>query len=705
MARNLDKQGVQGLTFKFHNFSVCLVLKSCGFRLNLQRLLEMSEIDNVRVMVRCRPLNHMECEQGHKKIVSVDSVNNSVFVTNPNNGQEPPRIFTFDAVFGEDSDQFSVYNIAARHIVDNVLKGYNGTILAYGQTGTGKTFTMLGNNTCPGIIPNSFAHIFDHISKCQQDKTFLVRVSYLEIYNEEIRDLLAKNPVHGLEIKERPDIGVYVKDLSSVTVSGADHMERIMKFGNNYRSTGATKMNIDSSRSHALFTITIECSEKIGDRCHITQGKLQLVDLAGSERQAKSGTSGDRLKEAARINLSLSSLGNVISALVDLKTIHIPYRNSKLTRLLQDSLGGNSKTVMFANIGPASYNYDETVSTLRYANRAKNIQNVVRINEDPKDALLRKFQLEIEHLKRLLEKEESNESEEDVGESDWHKGQKQSRNRYNDHIEELKKTIEIKRNELQKEKGLADEERELLAAELRAKEEELAQAHKDHDLLVNKLKQIEKKLIVGGENMLEKAEKQARLLEQSNAELECGRVNETQLKQALAEKNQERIDLEEKYNTLAEEAHGKTKKIKKIWSILNAAKSELADVQMEHQREMEGLLDSVRQLRSELLLQLLIIENYVPMEFLELIERFVRWNEEVGDWQLKCIAYTGNNMRACNLPRQPFYKPPNSQMLNLFFSYQDEMAHISSNDMCPSKLRVKSSKRERDAARLNVLLN
>ncbi|EFO18808.1 kinesin-like protein KIF3A [Loa loa] len=666
--------------------------------------MEAPEVDNVRVVVRCRPLSHIERGQGHRKIVSVDSASNSISVTNPSNDQEPPRIFTFDAVFGEDSDQFSVYNIAARQIVDNVLKGYNGTILAYGQTGTGKTFTMLGSDSCPGIIPNSFAHIFDHIAKCQQDKTFLVRVSYLEIYNEEIRDLLAKNPVHGLEIKERPDIGVYVKDLSSVTVSGADHMERIMQFGNNYRSTGATKMNVDSSRSHAIFTVTIECSEKISGRCHITQGKLQLVDLAGSERQAKTGTSGNRLKEAARINLSLSSLGNVISALVDSKTIHIPYRNSKLTRLLQDSLGGNSKTVMFANIGPASYNYDETVSTLRYANRAKNIQNVVRINEDPKDALLRKFQLEIEHLKHLLEKEELSGSEEEATESSWRKGQRQSRNRYNDRIEELKKTIEIKRNELQKEKGLADEERSVLAAELRAKEEELAQAHRDHDLLMDKLRQIEKKLIVGGENMLEKAEKQARLLEQSNAELERGRLNETQLKQALAEKNQERIDLEEKYNTLAEEAHGKTKKIKKVWNMLNAAKSELADVQMEHQREMEGLLDSVRQLRSELLLQLLIIENYVPAEFLELIERFVRWNEETGDWQLKCIAYTGNNMRARNPPRQPLYKPPNPQMLDLFLSYQDEVAHMSSNEMRP-KLRVKSSKRERDAARLNVLLN
>ncbi|VDN03941.1 unnamed protein product [Thelazia callipaeda] len=672
--------------------------------------------DNVRVVVRCRPLSDVERLQNHVNIVSVDCNTNSVSIINPKNVEvslylqsqhvfhEPARLFYFDAVFDEVSDQLSVYNIAARPIVDNVLQGYNacvssyhlGTILAYGQTGTGKTFTMCGKENSPGIIPNSFAHIFDYIAKCQQDKTFLVRVSYLEVYSEEIHDLLSKTPSHCLEIKERPDIGVYVKDLSSITVSGADHMERIMK------STTATKMNADSSRSHTLFLVTVECSEKIGSHCHITQGKLQLVDLAGSERQSKTGATGSQLKEAARINLSLSSLGNVISALVDSKTTYIPYRNSKLTRLLQDSLGGNSKTIMFANIGPASYNYDETVSTLRYANRAKSIQNIARINEDPKDALLRKFQLEIEYLKRLLQDEESSCSrEKEIKQSCRHELWKQQKKRYNGHINKLERTVEIRRNELQKQAGVADEEREMLVAELRAKEEELTRARYNHDKLLIKLRQIETKLIVGGDNMLEKAEKHARLLEQSNIDLERGLANESHLKQALAEKNQERIDLEEKYNNLAEEALGKTRKLKKVWSLLNAAKSELADLQMEHQREMEGLLDSVRQLRSELLLQLLVIENYVPAEFLELIERFVIWNEEVGDWQLKCIAYTGNNMRACNLLPQLLYKPQDSQMMNLYLSYRNEIAHISTDDTCAPKLHFKCIKREKDVAHLN----
>ena len=232
---------------------------------------------------------------------------------------------------------------------------------------------------------------------------FLVRVSYLEIYNEEVRDLLGKDQSSHLEVKERPDIGVYVKDLSSVVCHNADDMDRIMSLGNRSRSVGATNMNERSSRSHAIFSVTLECSDKGPDGAQrLRAGKLHLVDLAGSERQSKTGATGMRLKEATKINLSLSTLGNVISALVDGKSTHIPYRNSKLTRLLQDSLGGNSKTVMIANVGPADYNYDESISTLRYATRAKSIQNHAHVNEDPKDALLRQYQKEIEELKKQL---------------------------------------------------------------------------------------------------------------------------------------------------------------------------------------------------------------------------------------------------------------------------------------------------------------
>ncbi|OUM58461.1 hypothetical protein PIROE2DRAFT_66605 [Piromyces sp. E2] len=280
-----------------------------------------------------------------------------------------------------------VYNSTARPIVDSVLEGYNGTIFAYGQTGTGKTFSMVGDREkkeLRGIIPNAFDHIFSYIGRGGPDKKYLVRVSYLEIYNETIKDLL--KPKSGkLEIKESTEIGLYVKDLSNFVVKDVQEMDRLMTVGNKNRSTGETQMNAHSSRSHSIFTITIEASEVDSDgQEHIRAGKLHLVDLAGSERQTKTGATGDRLKEATKINLSLSALGNVISALVDRKSSHIPYRDSKLTRLLQDSLGGNAKTVMIATLSPASYNYDESLSTLRYANRTKNIKNKPKVNEDPK---------------------------------------------------------------------------------------------------------------------------------------------------------------------------------------------------------------------------------------------------------------------------------------------------------------------------------
>lgn len=194
-----------------------------------------------------------------------------------------------------------------------------------------------------GIIPNSFEHIFTHISR-SQNQQYLVRASYLEIYQEEIRDLLTKDHSKKLELKESADSGVYIKDLSSFVTKNVKEIEHVMNVGNQTRSVGFTNMNEHSSRSHAIFIITVECSQLGPDgQNHIRVGKLNLVDLAGSERQTKTGVQGERLKEATKINLSLSALGNVISALVDGRSSHVPYRDSKLTRLLQDSLGGTRR--------------------------------------------------------------------------------------------------------------------------------------------------------------------------------------------------------------------------------------------------------------------------------------------------------------------------------------------------------------------------
>jgi len=194
-----------------------------------------------------------------------------------------------------------------------------------------------------------------------------------------------------------------VKDLSIVTVKSIREIEEMMNRGNGLRKTGATAMNDTSSRSHSLFAIYIETAQTLQGKQRFKAGKLNLVDLAGSERQSKTQATGVRLKEATKINLSLSALGNVISALVDGRQTHIPYRDSKLTRLLQDSLGGNTKTVMMAAISPADYNLEETLSTLRYASRAKSIKNKPRVNEDPKDALLKQYEDEIKRLKDMLE--------------------------------------------------------------------------------------------------------------------------------------------------------------------------------------------------------------------------------------------------------------------------------------------------------------
>uniref|UniRef100_A0A673XUU7 Kinesin-like protein n=1 Tax=Salmo trutta TaxID=8032 RepID=A0A673XUU7_SALTR len=653
-------------------------------------------MDNVKVVVRCRPLNQKERSMGHKQAVSVDENRGTITVNKLETTHEPPKTFTFDTVFGPDSKQLDVYNLTARPIIDSVLEGYNGTIFAYGQTGTGKTFTMEGVRAVPelrGIIPNSFAHVFGHIAKAEGDTRFLVRVSYLEIYNEEVRDLLGKDQMQRLEVKERPDVGVYIKDLSGYVVNNADDMDRIMTMGHKNRSVGSTNMNEHSSRSHAIFTITIECSEKgvDGDQ-HVRMGKLHLVDLAGSERQGKTGATGQRLKEATKINLSLSTLGNVISALVDGKSTHVPYRNSKLTRLLQDSLGGNSKTMMCANIGPADYNYDETISTLRYANRAKNIKNKARINEDPKDALLRQFQKEIEELRKKLQEgqlvvhsidisgsEGSGSEEMDEGDDEGRGGGEGRRKRRGkkkvspDKMVEMQAKIEEERKELEAKLDMEEEERNKARAELEKRENDLLKAQQEHHLLLEKLSALEKKVIVGGVDLLAKAEEQEKLLQESNNELEERRRRAEQLRRELEEKEAERLDMEEKYSSLQEEAQGKTKKLKKVWTMLMAAKSEMADLQQEHHREIEGLLENIRHLSRELRLQMLIIDSFIPQEYQEMIENYVQWNEDIGEWQLKCVAYTGNNMRKQTpVPDKKEKDPFELDLSHVYLAYTEE---------------------------------
>ncbi|XP_061742175.1 kinesin-like protein KIF17 isoform X2 [Nerophis ophidion] len=361
--------------------------------------------ESVKVVVRCRPLNDREKALSSKIVVTVDLQRCQCFIKKPSMTDEPAKQFTFDGTYFTDQTTEMMYNESAYPLVEGVTEGYNGTIFAYGQTGSGKSFSMQGvsePSAQRGIIPRAFEHIFESI-QCAENTKFLVRASYLEIYNEEIRDLLGNDTKQRLELKEHPERGVYVRDLSMHTVHSVAQCQTIMERGWRNRAVGFTLMNKDSSRSHSIFCIHLEmCHTDAEGQGHLRAGKLNLVDLAGSERQSKTGATGERLREATKINLSLSALGNVISALVDGRSKYIPYRDSKLTRLLQDSLGGNTRTLMIACLSPSDNNYEESLSTLRYANRAKSIQNRPCINEDPKDALLREYQEEIRKLRALI---------------------------------------------------------------------------------------------------------------------------------------------------------------------------------------------------------------------------------------------------------------------------------------------------------------
>ncbi|NXQ83701.1 KI16B protein, partial [Nyctibius grandis] len=339
-------------------------------------------------------------------------------------GRERTKTFTYDfSYFSADSKspsfvcQEMVFKNLGTDVLKSAFEGYNACVFAYGQTGSGKSYTMMGNAGDAGLIPRICEGLFSKISEKtkRNEASFRTEVSYLEIYNERVRDLLRRksSKTNNLRIREHPKEGPYVEDLSKHLVQNYTDVEELMDAGNINRTTAATGMNDVSSRSHAIFTINFTQAKFDSEMPCETVSKIHLVDLAGSERADATGATGVRLKEGGNINKSLVTLGNVISALADLsqdatnplskkKQVFVPYRDSVLTWLLKDSLGGNSKTIMIATISPADVNYGETLSTLRYANRAKNIINKPTINEDPNVKLIRELRAEIARLKALL---------------------------------------------------------------------------------------------------------------------------------------------------------------------------------------------------------------------------------------------------------------------------------------------------------------
>uniref|UniRef100_A0A8C9ZB98 Kinesin family member 15 n=1 Tax=Sander lucioperca TaxID=283035 RepID=A0A8C9ZB98_SANLU len=371
-----------------------------------------SDSDSIKVFVRVRPLTQcsgLTTDGDQKLCLTVTSPNTIRLLSKPE-----PRTFTYDHVADMETSQDSVFSSVAKNIVESCMNGYNGTIFAYGQTGSGKTFTMLGpseldnfTDELRGVIPRSFEYLFflinREVERSGQSKSFLCKCSFIEIYNEQIYDLLDTASA-SLFLRENIKKGLFVEGAVEKFVNSATEAYQVLSMGWRNRRVASTSMNRESSRSHAVFTMTLESKESVNEVVNIRMSQLNLVDLAGSERQKDTHTEGSRLKEASSINRSLMCLGQVIMALVDVsngKNRHICYRDSKLTFLLRDSLGGNAKTYIIANVHPGSKCFGETLSTLQFAQRAKLIKNKAIINEDTQGNV-RQLQAEVKKLKEQL---------------------------------------------------------------------------------------------------------------------------------------------------------------------------------------------------------------------------------------------------------------------------------------------------------------
>ncbi|XP_056009196.1 kinesin-like protein KIF15 [Ostrea edulis] len=368
-----------------------------------------SEGDAIKVFVRIRPPDSYDNDRGCQQCVSVNDTKTAVII----HSKPDPKTFTFDHVVDHQDTQESVFTIMGKKIIESCIAGYNGTIFAYGQTGSGKTYSMIGpsddvenfQHVHRGVTPRSFEYLFNLISEQQENGAeFLLKCSFLEIYNEQIYDLMEPSTM-TLHLRENMKKGVFVDRLTEVSVTSALEAYEVLTSGWINRRVASTSMNRESSRSHAVFTIQIESKQPQGKGVkNLKESQLNLVDLAGSERQKDTNAVGQRLKEAGSINRSLSILGNVIMSLVDIahgKSRHIPYRDSRLTFLLRDSLGGNAKTHIIACIHPGSKSFGETLSTLHFARRAKLIKNKAVVNEDTQGNVL-SLQQEIKRLKEQL---------------------------------------------------------------------------------------------------------------------------------------------------------------------------------------------------------------------------------------------------------------------------------------------------------------
>jgi hypothetical protein len=450
----MHKKNVTQLNFFSKNNS--LIQLNDKEREKKEHNISKRSIYKILVAVRCRPLSEREKEISpketvqiiDKKIIKMKDPNGFL---NPNNIRSKEQILEFDYAFNNKDNQETIFNCTTKPLIEGIINGFNAAVFAYGATGAGKTYTMLGDDNNPGIMPLAFGELFKLI-KNYSNREYLIKLCYLEIYNENIRDLLI-NSSANLELREDPNKGLVINGITEIIANSGEHILSILKKGNKKRTTEATNSNQTSSRSHAILQIMVSCKEK---KNNIKLGKLSLIDLAGSERASVTKNKGMRLIEGANINKSLLTLGNCINALCEsnLKGTkpHIPYRDSKLTRLLKDSLGGNSRTVMIANISPFIYSFDDTYNTLNYADRAKHIKTRVKANVINNNHNANNYLNVIKHLqsKVLLLQNQLNKNDNNNGDIISKENNTENNNKKSYHFEKKKALSKSLEKQLQK---------------------------------------------------------------------------------------------------------------------------------------------------------------------------------------------------------------------------------------------------------------
>ena len=569
----------------------------------------------VKVAVRLRPMSSDEKAAKYSQIVEIDQPEATVYVTNPQ-GQKVN--FKFDFAFPENVPQEEVYDTTAAPIVSGVLEGFNGTIFAYGQTGTGKTFSMDGKDgDLRGIMPRAFEHIFDYINANSDSAQFLVTVTYVEIYNNELRDLLSKDQKEQLKIREDPHRGIVIRGVATHKVQCLEDLNMLLKFGKKNRKVRKTNMNAESSRSHSILTINIETLTQLDGNQHVRTARLNLVDLAGSERVSKTGAEGEGFKEGVNINYELMILGNCIAALTSKEVTHVPYRDSKLTMLLRDSLGGNARTMMIAALGPASYNFMETMSTLRYAERAKKIENKPKVNMDPKDAMILKYKEELAALQAQLNGT--------AGPGGVPIKSEEER------IKEMEAQLSKQRAQLENASNMAKTEKLKLEQELKQQASALEQEKKKRAKFEERLAELKKFAVIGDlKKKTEQNEAQIKLYKERLKQ----REEKAKALQAEVEERQRRREAvitkcDDMQQQVKQVSNGFSKYVEQYQNL----KLKLPEVQKQIQADREEMSTNVDYLNKQIELYQMIIDNFIPEAEVENIRRRFVFNEEKNIWE------------------------------------------------------------------------